>query len=112
MNIKDQLKAIPEKLWGKVELPDEITSILKPGVNLTKKPDNHRGSCNCDGRHPFGHCLSGLTAFHQSKGIKMWENRSNDYDICIKCAQASRFIEMILNKEEELILKIIKKVDS
>ena len=42
----------------------------------------------------------------------MWENRSNDYDICIKCAQASRFIEMILNKEEELILKIIKKVDS
>ena len=37
----------------------------------------------------------------------MWENRVHDYDICIKCAQADRFIEMVLDQEEDQIRNII-----
>ena len=68
-------------------------------MKLTKSITNNLGgNANCNMSHDFGFCLSGLTGHNQSSGLPMWENRSHNCDICIKCAQANRFIEMI---EEE-----------
>ena len=105
MSIQDQVKAIPKDLCEKIEFPHKIVTRSKPGVNLKKKTDDHEGTSDCDfGKYILNRgCLSGLTGFYQSEGIEMWESRDHNYDICLKCAQADRFIEMVLNEEEELI---------
>ena len=95
----------------KIEFPDQIITRSKPGVTLKKKPDDHGGSADCDfGRFILDRkCLSGLTDFYQSEGIDLWHNGYHDYDICLKCAQADRFIEMVLNEEEQNIWQLIRK---
>ena len=95
----------------KIEFPDQIVTRSKPGVTLKKMPDNHDGTPDCDfGKYILDReCLSGLTDFYQSRGINMWSNRNNNYDICIKCAQADRFIEIVLNQEEKLLWQLIRK---
>ena len=103
MSAEDQLKAIPKEFYEKIVLTDQIITRSKPGVTLTKHHRDHGGSWNCDRIRGVGRCLSGLTGFHQSRGIEGWNNRSHDFDMCIKCAQADRFIEMVLNKEDDLI---------
>ena len=102
---------MPKELYEKIELPDQIVTRSKPGVTLNKKDDNHDGSCACDfGKYILNRgCLCGLSDYDQAEGIEMWESRDHNYDICIKCAQADRFIEMILNEEEEQIWQIIRK---
>ena len=92
----------------KIDLPNEIITRTKPGATLTRLPDNHGGSPACDAKHVFGGCLSGCDNFYQSRGIPLWSNRSYNYDICIKCAKANRAIEMILNKEFELLRSIVQ----
>ena len=67
---------------------------------LVKHPDNHSGTWDCDRVEGVNYCLSGLTGFYQSKGIAGWRCSKCDFDICIKCAQADRFIEMLLSRED------------
>ena len=45
------MKAIPKEFLEKISLPNEIITRMTPGVTLTKKPDDHDGSSNCDARH-------------------------------------------------------------
>jgi hypothetical protein len=47
-------------------------------------------------RKVFGVCYSGLTSFHQSRGIEGWVCRSHDYDCCVKCLQVSLYIQQVL----------------
>ena len=67
---------------------------------LTKRPDNHNGSWCCDKIKGASKCLSGITAFYQAKGIECWRCNKCDFDLCIKCMQADRFIELMSYRED------------
>jgi len=42
---------------------------------------------NCSQLKNAGKCFSGLTGFYQSDGLRGWECRDCDFDICEKCIQ-------------------------
>jgi len=41
----------------------------------------------CDGRFSPGGCRSGITGFHQSKGVDRYRCEQCDYDLCRKCVE-------------------------
>ena len=64
LSIEEQFNAIPKEFYEKIELPYELITRSKPGVTLTKHPDNHSGSCRCDKIKGLSKCLSGMTEFY------------------------------------------------
>ena len=103
------MKSIPRDILDRIILPNEMVTRSKPGLKLTKMPDDHEGNVRCSARRVFEKCRSGCDEFKNSKGVKIWENREENYDICIRCAQADRAIEMILNKEFAVFKKSIRQ---
>ena len=83
-----------------IEFEDVDRARSHPSCQVVKHLPNHSGSWNCDKVKGASKCLSGLTGFYQSKGIEGWRCAKCDWDLCIKCMQADRFIEMISNRED------------
>lgn len=50
---------------------------------------NHDG-WGCDGRFHPGGCKSGITGYHQTKGIERYRCETCDYDLCVKCVEGAR----------------------
>lgn len=44
----------------------------------------------CDGRFEPGGCKSGITGYHQTKGVERYRCEVCDYDLCKKCVESSR----------------------
>jgi len=44
----------------------------------------------CDGRFLQGGCKSGITGYHQTKGIERYRCEACDYDLCVKCVEGAR----------------------
>lgn len=42
-------------------------------------------SWNCDMRHKFGKCFSGLTDFYQASNLYGLQCREHNFDCCLKC---------------------------
>ena len=71
-----------------------------PNCTVRKRPSNHSGSWACDKIKGASFCLSGITGFGMAKGIECWRCNNCDWDLCIKCMKADKFIEMITNRED------------
>merc|ERR1719272_2556887 len=44
----------------------------------------------CDGRFHAGGCRSGITSYHQTKGVDRFRCEKCDYDLCRKCVESKR----------------------
>jgi len=44
----------------------------------------------CDGRFQPGGCRSGITGYHQTKGVDRYRCQRCDYDLCKKCVESNR----------------------
>ena len=90
------MKSVPRDVLDRIILPNEFVTRSKPRVLLTKLPEDHKGSWDCDHIHGYSKCLSGFTGFHQSRGITFYGNIEHNWGLCIKCAKMDRAIEIIL----------------
>ena len=66
---------------------------------MRRHKENHSGFWRCDRVKGSSICLSGIYNY-SSKGIDGWECRQCDFDLCMKCAKADKFIEMHENRED------------
>ena len=72
-----------------------------PKCWLTKRPDNHSGNWRCDKVKGVSSCLSGIHSFYSNAvGVECWRCNKCDFDLCIKCMQADRFIELMSYRED------------
>lgn len=44
----------------------------------------------CDGRFHAGGCKSGVTGYHQGRGLERYRCEVCDYDLCLKCVEGAR----------------------
>ena len=95
----EQIRTIPQIFMQDIELPYEVKTRSHP-CTVYKRPSNHGGGWRCDKIKHASKCLSGITGFHQAKGIECWRCDHCDWDLCIKCMKADKFIEMIANRED------------
>ena len=91
---------MPKEFYEHIQLEKQIRTRSHKSCILTKHNDNHAGSWACDKVKGVSECLSGITGFYQSKGIQGWRCSNCDFDLCIKCTQADKFIEMLLSRED------------
>ena len=83
-----------------LEIDRCVVTRSHPNCVLTKRPDNHSGNWRCDRVKGTSKCLSGIHSFYMAKGIPCWRCNKHDCDMCIKCMQADKFIEMMTNRED------------
>ena len=100
LSVDKQIASIPLPFMEDLKF-GEFTSARSHSTCLVKKhPKNHGGAWACDMIEGASACLSGLEDFYKSKGIEGWSCTKCDWDMCIKCMQADKFIEMITNRED------------
>ena len=82
--IKENIINISSMFYGNYELYKYYKSTTHPHPLkfLDVTMDNGWG---CNGKFVLGGCLSGITGFRQTKGIKRFRCMQCDYDLCEKC---------------------------
>ena len=96
----EQLRSIPKEFYKDIVLDINTVTRSHKSCILRKHPDNHHGSWACDKVKGASFCLKGLESFYQSKGHQGWRCSQCDFDLCISCMQADKFIEMLLSRED------------
>ena len=96
----EQLASIPPQFLVDIEFENRTVARSHSTCTVVKHPDNHHGSWACDKVAGASYCLSGITDFYQSKGIAGWRCAGCDWDLCIKCMKADKFIAMVATRED------------
>ena len=78
---------------------DRVALVMSHPCKMTKRPDNHKGGWTCDLITGATKCLSGITNYN-TIGYEGWYCAKCDFDLCKKCMQADRFIEMVTGRED------------
>ena len=100
LTVDEQIASIPPQFLEDIEFESRCYTKSHPTCMVTKHPDNHHGSWACDMVEGASTCLSGITDFYQSKGIAGWRCANCDWDLCIKCMKADKFIAMVAVRED------------
>jgi hypothetical protein len=83
-----------------IELDEPNMKINAHMHDLSKHPPDINNGWNCDKLAGATKCLTGLTAFYQSKGIPGYRCQNCNYDLCEKCMRADIFISIHGNRED------------
>ena len=95
----EQLDSIPKQMLQHIELEKVCFTRSHPGCEMKKRPSNHGGNWICDLLEGTSKCLSGIKSYN-TQGYECWRCDDCDFDLCILCMQADRFIEMMTNRED------------
>ena len=95
----EQMRTIPKYFLQQLEIEKTVITRSHPNCKVHKRPDNHHGGWTCDLVAGSTKCLSGIKDYN-TIGYECWRCNKCDFDLCIKCIQADRFIEMTTNRED------------
>ena len=76
---------LQEHQWKDIKVPQKV-KVYSHKHHLTDRGIANNG-WNCNKLQGVKQCYSGLNGFHQSDGLRSWECRECDYDLCEKCMQ-------------------------
>ena len=101
LNVSEAKLAEYDQLLAHIEVP-KIAKVSSHKHELKRHPQGHHNGWRCDHIKGLKRCLSGMNDFYQaqSAGIYGWRCQMCDFDLCMRCMKAEKYIEQILERED------------